>query len=63
MANTEPSRTLHSVILRESASAQCDTAPNQQLKFTAYPKASNTARSFARNNFVFAGLSLPSMRI
>ena len=36
---------------------------SQQLKFTADPKVSNTAWSFARNNFVSAGLSLPSMRI
>ena len=52
-----------------------NTAQSQQLKFTADPKLSNTARSptprstyntvrsFAGNSFVFAGFSLPSMRI
>ena len=62
--DTAPSRT---------DSAQYDTAWSQQFKFTADPKVSNTAwsrtprsvilRSFARNNFVSEGLSLPSMRI
>ena len=74
MANTAPSPTLRSVILcqvrlcpvwccNESDSAQYNTAGSQQLKFTADQKVSNTARSFGRNNFVFAGLSLPSIRI
>ena len=49
----------------ESDSAQYDTARSQQLKFIADAKVSNThtARSFAGNGFVFAGLSFPSMRI
>ena len=47
----------------ESDSAHCDTARSQQLRFTADPKVSNTARNFAGNNCVFEGLSLPSMRI
>ena len=62
--DTAPSRT---------DSAQYDTAWSQQFKFTADPKVSNTAwsrtprsvilQSFAGNNFVSEGLSLPSMRI
>ena len=47
----------------ESDFAQYNTERSQQLKLTAYPKRSNTSRSFAGNNFVFAGLSLASMRI
>ena len=46
MANTAPSPTLRSVILRR-----------------VDPKVSNTAQSFAGKFFVFAGLSLSSMRI
>ena len=49
--------------LKKANTAQYNTGQSQQLKFTADPKVSNTERSFAGNNFVFAGLFLPSMRI
>ena len=68
MDNTALSLTPRSVILRrvwlravwyytELDSAQYNTAQSQQLKFTADPKVTNNAQSFADNNFVFAGLS------